>query len=580
MITSYDHTYNTERTNDVCLKIARSFINKVSHEATRSELGRILAHSDYSALCNFRVDYDSLVAAPVDAAYVRSALALFQKRDDLELGINREEVAFQGFLAAEVRCFETNNFFKMLRRGLVQTTPRVAAWMFQAQRKIAQILGDCPTFEQLPIHYGPGSTTQVKRRIAHPRVKLGSKLACSSNLSKHINLVLEELPHLIPFGDSDVAAVEVEIHPSRLEFVPKNYKTYRTINVEPGLNTMCQLGIGSIMSERLRSHGIDLRDQSANQRAARQGSIDGSLATLDLSSASDTIATELVYSLLPIDWAELLASVRTQHAFYVKGGVEYTFEMEKFSSMGNGFTFPLQSIIFYALALAVCPEPSEKAKVLVYGDDIIIPSNRYQDLVTLLTVCGFSVNLEKSFASGPFRESCGADYLLGYPIRPAYLKTRLSGEAAFVLHNAYKRRGYEDEASIILDLIPEHVRLFGPDGYGDGHLLGDHELEPVRKHGFGGYTFKTYVSVGRTIKGTLPGDRVLPAYTIYRRGLFSKPTPLDTCRLRYHRHVLRYMAYEFLSISEPEAFRYVRNDLVTVAPGKKGYKVIRIYTFG
>jgi hypothetical protein len=132
------------------------------------------------------------------------------------------------------------------------------------------------------------------------------------------------------------------IDDGKLEFVPKNAKTFRSTVTEPVLNGLTQLAIGDFLFDRLKRSGLDLRDQTRNQRLALEGSLTGALATLDLSSASDTISRELVYHLLPLEWAHFLGLSRTGHIKY--RGQRYT--LEKFSSMGNGYTFPLESLIF------------------------------------------------------------------------------------------------------------------------------------------------------------------------------------------------------------------------------------------
>jgi hypothetical protein len=90
----------------------------------------------------------------------------------------------------------------------------------------------------------------------------------------------------------------------------------------------------------------------------------------------------------------------------------------KFSSMGNGCTFGLESLIFAAAARAV-----GSRDFCVYGDDIIIETELYEPLVTLLSALGFTTNSEKSFNQGPFRESCGVDAYLGTDITPFYVRT-------------------------------------------------------------------------------------------------------------------------------------------------------------
>jgi len=101
-------------------------------------------------------------------------------------------------------------------------------------------------------------------------------------------------------------------------------------------------------------------------------------------------------------------------------GEEHVNEM--FSSMGNGFTFELESLLFYAISKATAFCTGVRGVISVYGDDIIVPTALYDDLVWTLGWCGFSVNPEKSFSSGPFRESCGGHYFNGRDITPIYLR--------------------------------------------------------------------------------------------------------------------------------------------------------------
>jgi hypothetical protein len=86
--------------------------------------------------------------------------------------------------------------------------------------------------------------------------------------------------------------------------------------------------------------------------------------------------------------------------------------------MGSGHTFPLQTVLFYSIVKAVVELMGSNAKVNVYGDDIIFPSQYSWYVVTALRNLGFSINDDKSFVDGPFRESCGGDYHTGVDVRP------------------------------------------------------------------------------------------------------------------------------------------------------------------
>jgi hypothetical protein len=102
------------------------------------------------------------------------------------------------------------------------------------------------------------------------------------------------------------------------------------------------------------------------------------------------------------------------------------------STMGNGFTFPLQTMIFGCVVEACAealeielqrPRGGTLGQFGVNGDDIICPKGLYDVVCRLLTILGFEVNKTKSFHEGPFRESCGGDFFKGSPVRGVYLKT-------------------------------------------------------------------------------------------------------------------------------------------------------------
>jgi hypothetical protein len=176
--------------------------------------------------------------------------------------------------------------------------------------------------------------------------------------------------------------------------------------------------------------------------------------------------------------------------------------------MGNGATFELESLIFYSLLWSVCCQDEERT-ISVYGDDLICPSDCYDEVLDALSLLGFVPNDEKSFGSGPFRESCGKDYWAGTNVRPVYVKDGVSTKEIFRLHNFFKRSGWlPDLPHQLLSFIPKQDRLFGPDGYGDGHLIWDNAPRPVRdKRGWEPFhVVTTWQAKPRTVKSPLSSD--------------------------------------------------------------------------
>jgi hypothetical protein len=217
---------------------------------------------------------------------------------------------------------------------------------------------------------------------------------------------------------------------SRLAFVPKTAEISRTICTEPLCNMMFQKGIGEVLTQQLRrSCGIDLRSQpDKNRTLARLGSETGEFGTIDLSSASDSISLGLVREFFPRDvvsWLELTRSPVTT----LPGGEQV--ELQMVSSMGNAFTFPLQTLLFCALVYGSYrvlgihferPRGPALGNFAVFGDDIIVRKEAYDLLLQLLSICGFKANVNKSFNSGLFRESCGHDYYCGHNVRGVYIQ--------------------------------------------------------------------------------------------------------------------------------------------------------------
>lgn len=228
------------------------------------------------------------------------------------------------------------------------------------------------------------------------------------------------------FGDVDI------VRHSKLLFVPKRNDISRTICVEPSLNMFFQLGLADILERRLRSvYCIDLSTQpDMNRELARRGSIDSSFSTIDLSSASDSLSIGVLKAILPREMFSWLMSLRTPNTLLPDGRVV---PLNMISTMGNGFTFPLQTIIFTAVVDAAYKLSSiplvrnsrdgTPGNFAVFGDDIIVDTRCVRKVLRLLDMLGFKTNASKTFIEGPFRESCGSDWFLGHFVRGVYIKS-------------------------------------------------------------------------------------------------------------------------------------------------------------
>lgn len=372
-----------------------------------------------------------------------------------------------------------------------------------ARDKIRSLLGKFDIDEwQHAFGFGPGASTRLNRSKSDLYYKFGLKPDTT-----HLNFA----PSCLAVGYTDFLPVNLwarqltegtltgspydvfnYVVGSKITTVPKNSKTDRVIAIEPCMNMYVQKGIGAMIRKRLLRVGVNLDDQKINQSLARDGSIDGSLATVDLKAASDCVSRRLVECLLPEDWYCMMNTVRSHRGVLPSGEI---ISFQKFSSMGNGFTFELESLIFWALAKSVAEYLKLKDRRLgIYGDDIIFPTQGVQMLMEALKVAGFEPNTKKTFFDGPFRESCGKHYFQGVDVTPFYVKKDIVHlQPLFVFVNNLRRFSSRISPEITAPdlfeiwkccflMIPRQLRrLRGPDGYGDGFIIGNFdEVRPQR----------------------------------------------------------------------------------------------------
>lgn len=284
---------------------------------------------------------------------------------------------------------------------------------------VGQVLCVPPSLNLLHGGFSSGATTSRRRSDGHPAIKFLGK----ADVTRLAQPLFFDLIKGSRWGDHWASAgLETRIVSGNCLFtVPKNSDIDRVACKEPDINVFLQKLFGNQIRILLKRVGVDLNNQGVNAELARQGSITNRLMTIDLSSASDSVTTELVRLLLPSDWFYYMDLVRSPYT--VIDGVEHFNEM--FSSMGNGFTFELESLLFYSITRAVSYLLGVRGKVSVYGDDIIAPSEIYEPLNSALGFFGFKVNESKSFYDSPFRESCGAFWYQGLDVKPFYIRRKL-----------------------------------------------------------------------------------------------------------------------------------------------------------
>jgi hypothetical protein len=417
-------------------------------------------------------------------AYLRDAqaLSLFSKRERLPIaGIDRRAAALTKWWHGEHECYRSNERISKLDSDLSLSGVAVRDFSSRVRKKISQWIGPTPpVMDNLHGRFGPGATFSDKGRLT----TVPDKMTSTPTLTR------DSFWYILPYLQTKWGRNNQEnsvglsfVRGNRYQTVPKTSLTDRSIAIEPSINVFYQLAFGSSIRRRLKfSTGWDLTAAADIHRdIARESSISNEFCTIDLSNASDTVCHELVRLLMPPAWYEELAALRSPFT-YVDG---HWVLLEKFSSMGNGFTFELETLIFAALLSTVLEENGAMGALgvdlFVFGDDIIIPTRLAREATAVLKFFGFSLNETKSFVSHePFRESCGGDYFLGSDVRPYYLKKEVNDPLELypflnATHRALEKIGVDvhdgfSAWNILLDSIPINLRCFGPDELGDNVL--------------------------------------------------------------------------------------------------------------
>lgn len=341
-------------------------------------------------------------------------------------GVAPSDMALTKFMNSEWHCSDVNN--RLYHLAALPFRTDVESCIFYMKRKIAAFC-DFNWESRLEFgEWGPGSTKSIKGNYTYAN-KLGEyPFRISKEAWKlHANIVssypgylsgvsgIESSGDFCPLMDSYIFD-DVD----RLTTVPKTSKTDRAITILPTALVSTTAAYGKVMRARLFSFfNVDLRDQSRNQRLAENSD----LCTIDLSAASDSISLMLIPTLFPTIMEERLMALRTPK--FLNPWNKKVQVYHKYAGMGNGITFPLETLIFHTAALAVCEHLGIKTTdVSTYGDDIIVPVAAYDLLIRLLRDLGFSANLKKSNTTGSrMRESCGAHYIDSKDVKPFYIKS-------------------------------------------------------------------------------------------------------------------------------------------------------------
>lgn len=317
---------------------------------------------------------------------------------------------------------EANEKFKatQFRLGFKRpTTYRASLVIQEARNIIKKILRDYDEVEHISAcKFGSKSDVGNTARDAYLDVKLSTPLSGSKeHIAWFKTHALEDpiLRDLLCKCSPSGQPVYAECDVLTLTNVPKTSESYRSIMPNTRIGVFYTYGLGRMIQARLKDEGLDITKlQQWHGILAKNYSISRSHVTADLSAASDSFTYELVARLLPRKW--LLAVNRGRNR-NLKIGDE-TIQLQSFMTMGIGYTFQLQTLLFYALLKSIQGLSKTKGRISVYGDDLIYPTRMHHFVRTIFTDVGFILNDDKTFVKQSFRESCGSDFYCGIDVRP------------------------------------------------------------------------------------------------------------------------------------------------------------------
>lgn len=219
---------------------------------------------------------------------------------------------------------------------------------------------------------------------------------------------------LYRFNDLDAPISGCATPNSRLAIVPKDFKSLRSICIEPKEFQFAQQGLWDVLrfvihENPLTRKSINFNHQEYNGRLCKRDDV----ATIDLKDASDRVRLALCKLVFPTEFFRLVTRYRSR-GVTVEGDI---LKPTCFASMGSALCFPIETLVFWAIARASIHQNSQHKPLRVFGDDIVCPKEDALFIIKMLEACGLKVNVGKTCIETPIRESCGAYTYAGRDVR-------------------------------------------------------------------------------------------------------------------------------------------------------------------
>jgi hypothetical protein len=359
----------------------------------------------------------------IEAIQAVRQLTLLYSKMFLLTNSKRERAAMDGYIKCEQEVRDASFSMSYSARSDLRRVSNIVLG-----RVLSDIDRKVINSDYLVPSHGPGATADgLKGNRKYSRMSWPVRL---DGVFPSVDFILPNASYYEELEGVDFLEPEAEI-PVKVISVPKTQKTPRIIAMEPTAMQFAQQAVrrlvyDSVERDNLLNALIGFNDQTPNQGLALIGSSDGSLATLDLSEASDRVSFEHVRELLAFTphLFEVVDACRSRKAL-VPGHGEIS--LAKFASMGSALSFPIEAMVFISIIFIGIERALNRpltrqdvellqGKVRVFGDDIIVPVDYVIPVIDALEDFGLKVNRGKSFWTGLFRESCGKEYYAGQDV--------------------------------------------------------------------------------------------------------------------------------------------------------------------
>lgn len=445
---------------------------EVAREAKR-ELSSMGTWTDWGTT---EAVFSPLSAQKMGKLYQIVAMVLKYPYDQDQLpGLDPDLEAIRGFIADERRNRRVN---AVLRAYRIRDRVRHPAHASMRQW-ISEVIGEKPDLGKIYrlCDFSSGASIGVHGKATHFGNKVAKPLTSTPTALKYFVQAVLQNEQLHLFYSSRINGERVErgfdtvclatpgelrdyfeenvmlVQQDLLSCAAKEFDRSRTVGTPPTCNTFIQKGTDNFLRQRLKDRAnLDLAKQDVNQWMAREGATSGGYeipyVTLDAKGASNSVLTEVVRLLTSEEWFSFLNETRSPGCIIKQEDgrlIEHRYEL--FASMGNGFCFPLETLIFSSACVAACNIAGSPVDFRVYGDDIIVRQDVALLVCEILGSLGFRLNLDKSFIFGPFRESCGANWHEDTDVTPVYWRNRITTQRELhAIHNAHQAHPEVQEA--------------------------------------------------------------------------------------------------------------------------------------